>query len=207
MLSSGPVTPPEVLMPYKVASTCKYFVPFAGGVSGFLRRNAFIKDFGFVYLTKECAQALTEFLMSMRCLDVGSGTGWLSHLLAERGVETVAADKGGDAFAQHRMSKVWKRDFEGDAVTLLPGEFDAVILTWPHVSSGLASRVVDTMKQGQVLVYQGEGSGGCTAEEAFFDVIENTALWEPLETVTRQLNEVHVQFDGLHDTWLVARKR
>ena len=60
------------------------------------------------------------------------------------------------------------------------------------------------MKSGQYLIYQGEGCGGCTADENFFRELEEKFQYFP--RISSKLNDFHTQFEGIHDWWEIYRK-
>lgn len=55
------------------------------------------------------------------------------------------------------------------------------------------------------MILEGEGKGGNTATEEFFDVL--SADFERLDAETLALNEHHRTFPGLHDRWQIMRKK
>ncbi len=104
------------------------------------------------------------------------------------------------------ISAVYQQDALGDASTFVSNRFGAVLLTWPPYDKPFALQVAQAMLPGQLLVYEGEGAGGCTADIAFFDCMSDVGLWEWLPEVSSRLNAVHVTFDGLHDRWMVWKR-
>jgi hypothetical protein len=62
------------------------------------------------------------------------------------------------------------------------------------------------MLPGQWLVYEGEDAGGCTADAAFFEFMNDSTLWAPLPDASARLNAVHVTLDTLHDHWAVWKR-
>ena len=167
-----------------------------------LARNLFIREHGFAMLTRETLDTLAGLLRG-RVLEVGAGSGYLGAALAERGVDIVVSDLGGERYAAFGLGPVVRRDHEGDSLTLLPGEFDAVVMSWPH--GRFAWEVASRMKPGQLLVYEGEGEGGATADEAFYAMLDES--FEGQDAAERALNKHHVQFWGMHDRWWVLVKR
>jgi hypothetical protein len=178
---------------------------FAGYLKSVSTRDAHIAEYGFVLLTQETGNALANLLRGKKCLDAGSGTGWLSHVLAEQGIDITASDKH-TVNNGHGFKKMWRNDHDGDSVDLLPGAFDAVLLSWPAYDWDFGTKVLQAMSKGQLLVYQGEGYGGCTGDDEMHDMLNDDAIWEQDKMAERALNAHHLQFDGLHDRWFVYKK-
>jgi len=180
------------------------------GVStlGFMMgRDHYIAQYGFVLLTAECVDDLANLLAGKAVLEVGAGTGFLSHCLAEKGVNVLAQDLASPGEASpYRFQKKWKLDHIGPFEEVLTDKYDAVLISWPCMGSRFAFNVAKAMVQGQVLVYQGEGAGGCTASDAFFDYMESTD-WTFQEEATEGLNRHHRRFPAIHDRWLVFKKQ
>jgi hypothetical protein len=169
-------------------------------------RDIYIAEYGFVVLSKELLDTLASLLGGREVLDAGAGPGYLSSRLGSRGVRVTASDLGASHDASYGFGPTHQRDHEGDSVELLPGNFNVVLLSWPPMSD-FAHRIATAMTAGQILVYQGEPHGGCTADESFFAQVEDDAQWEHLDTWTAALNQHHLQFQGIHDRWAVWQKR
>ena len=169
-------------------------------------RDQYVAEYGFVLLTQECVDALAGVLSGKRALEVGAGTGFLSHCLAEKGVSIVAQDvaRPGDNF--YGFQKTWKLDKIGPFEDSVTPEYDAIILSWPCLGSSFAFEVASAMSSGQILIYQGEGPGGCTAADDFFDYTGGEG-WLVREDDTNRLNEFHYRFPAINDHWLVLEKR
>jgi 16S rRNA G966 N2-methylase RsmD len=149
-------------------------------LSSGVQRDKHIKEYGFPILTKECLDTLSDFLKSKKCLDAGAGSGYLSYFLDQRGVVVTASEKfiSGNGYG---FKKIWKNDHAGDSLDLLPGDFDAVLLAWPPYESEFGMNVLTKMTKGQLLVYQGEGMGGCTGNDEMHESLKNDSLWEPFK--------------------------
>jgi SAM-dependent methyltransferase len=169
-------------------------------------RDAYLARFGFVVLSRETLDTLARLLRDARVLEVGAGSGYLASRLAARGTDVLACDRGGQHCSQYGLSQCYRRDHEGDALTLLPGDFDVVLMAWPPYREPLATNVARCMRPGQVLVYEGEGLAGCTASDAFFEEVGDTARWAPLAAWNRALAEHHLSFARIFDTWQAWRK-
>ncbi len=169
-----------------------------------MARPHYNRKFGFPYITKECAQALSDLIGDAPTLDAGSGTGFISKELGRLNpaAQIVAAEW--DGHKGYGFEQIYRRDHHGDAVALLPGHFDFVLLSWPNYDSPFGLNVATAMKKGQTLVYQGEMQGGCTANDDFFEEIERN--WTVKSRETESLNRHHCQFTAIHDVWLVLEK-
>jgi SAM-dependent methyltransferase len=170
-----------------------------------LLRGAFLQEeyrsrFGFPLVTAETLNELSKLLAGKRVLDAGSGTGFLSHALSERGISVFAVD---DESADYGFSTVFRRDATVDAPNFLPEEFDAVILSWPCRATDFAYRVASSMRPGTTLVYEGEGPGAATAGDDFFRL---TGQWPRQSSANAALNSGHMRFPGLNDRWDVMTK-
>lgn len=171
----------------------------------FSLRGPYNKRYGFTLISKESMDALCNFLQGKKVLDAGSGTGFLSQAIADRRCAQSIVAAEWDGKKGYGFERILRRDFAGDATTLLPGDFDVVLLCWPNYDSPFAANVVGAMKKGQILIYLGEGRFGCTANDQFFNAID-AGKWSYIESTTEMLNAGHVNFQGIHDRWRVLKK-
>lgn len=172
-----------------------------------LGRERYLSRYGHVLLSRECADALVELLKGHRVLDVCAGGGFLAHTLANAGVEVMAADLYPPGLAPtERDSRVrWKVDFAGSSLELPLEEYSALVMAWPDHQDPFADQIAASMRPGQLLVYQGEGAGGATADDAFFARVSGPG-WEFLRAETEALNRHHVRFHGMNDYWCVLKR-
>ena len=96
-------------------------------------RHRYLHEFGFCLFTAECISSLVALCEGKKVLDAGSGSGWLAEQLAQQGIAITAADwtdyrKPRDKKRGYPMQSVFRLDHHGDAVALLPGNFDVVLL-------------------------------------------------------------------------------
>ena len=174
------------------------------------QRKRYNREFGFCLFTAECITSLAELCKSKNVLEAGSGSGWLADQLAQQGIEITAADwtdyrQPRDTKRGYPMRSVFRLDHHGDAVALIPGSFDMVLLVWPNLNTPFGEQVALAMRSGQVMILEGEEKGGNTATDEFFDML--CADFERLDAETLTLNEHHRTFPGLHDRWQVLRKK
>lgn len=185
-----------------------------GWSDGFKLRylDQFRADFGYLLPSSELMQRLAGFLRDHRqVLDAGAGSGYLSQELDRLGLQdTISVDtrdyrehlEGG-----YPIKQVHRLDIRADALTLVGADYvGSVLLVWPPFNFPFALKVAAAMRSGQVLLYAGEVKGGCTADDAFFDYMANSRIWQPQMRIASSLNEVHVVMPGSTDGWMVWQK-
>lgn len=177
----------------------------------YAQRKRFLAEIGFCLVTAEVIDALAILLAGKRVLEAGSGSGWLAARLGERGINILAADWT-DYRTADRSSKrgypireVFRLDYHGNAVDLLPGDYDTVLLVWPNYETQFAKNVACAMRSGQTLIYEGESEGGCTADQGFFQYLRNS--FNPSVSEMAELDKNHRTFSGVHDKWWIGTKR
>lgn len=157
---------------------------------------------------KHCFPILSdEFLKSLsgycrekdRIVDLCCGEGWLSHWLGRYGVGVTAVDRRGHEFFSRFLPEVQKCD----ALKYIRKnrDVDAYILSWPPYNKPLAANIWKELFPGQELLYIGEGSGGCTADDRFFSMVKGHMVEDKWG-----LNEGFRSFYGIHDRPMLFRK-
>lgn len=179
-----------------------------------MQREAFHRRYGYVLASQEVMDELAALLRPCgEVLDAGCGSGYLSARLRTLGVQAFAVDTQDCRLRYNTrkdgypMRRVEQLDAVARAEELLPGNFGAVLLCWPPLGHSFAVDVARAMKPGQLLVYEGEGLGGCTGSDAFFEELAVKERWRLLTGPTQRLNRAHVTWDVLHDRWAVYRRR
>jgi SAM-dependent methyltransferase len=174
-------------------------------------------EYGFFLPTAELMDRLVGFLQAEigpagRVLDAGSGSGFLSKELCRRGIDTFAVDRCAyeDQKVQRQfgypMITVYQRDAMGDAVNHVSRQFGAVLLVWPPYDKSFAFDIAKAMHPGQLLIFEGEGAGGCAGDDKFFEYVSDGEQWLALKELSDQLDAVHVTFAPQHDHWFIWRK-
>lgn len=175
----------------------------AGGICsdtfmiGSIIRREHIKRFTFPCFSKEVISDLANHINGRKCLEVCAGTGWLSKLLSDAGVNIIATDNGA---WENKKFDTWKKKYiEMDMIDALEAidkysDVEVVIMSWPEYESPLANQVLNKcLETGKGLIYIGEDSGGCTADYDFFDTIYEKDLDMKI------ISDYYIPYDGIHD--------
>jgi hypothetical protein len=83
------------------------------------------------------------------------------------------------------------------AAGLHPGS--ALLLCWPSYSKPWAEQALAAYR-GDLLIYIGEGEGGCCADDGLFDRLDRE--WSEVESSPH-----HLTWWGIHDQMIVYRRR
>ena len=151
------------------------------------------RDFGmFALIDKNWIDTLSEKIREYgihKCLEVGSGVGWLCKALNDQGISVTATDIVVNE--EKTVAPVIKMDAK-KAIQSHPGA-DALIISWPHSNAG---KMIADWPIGKWVIYIGENKGGCNAQDDFFDQIDFDSYTEtPIP-----------RWKGLRDLCLIGKK-
>jgi hypothetical protein len=117
-----------------------------------------------------------------RIVEIGAGNGYWAWMLEQAGAEVFPYDT--DPLVGHHDNKYfkgthqWVPVMEGGPAFAADHPDCALLLCWPPMSSMAYDAVM--AYTGNTLWYIGEGDGGCTADESFFDELGRN--WEYVES-------------------------
>jgi SAM-dependent methyltransferase len=169
-----------------------------------LNRRSFVQEYGFVLLSNKLLNILAEQLQTKNILEIGAGTGFLTKNLLERGLSVIAIDHEAEDLSSYEFTKKHTHIIQAEGATYLKqnsSDYDVIILSWPNYEDDFATDILNNMKPGQQLYYIGEGIGGCTANDNFFNSLEEKTSLN--ENLTNQLQEKSLIWPGMHDDWYV----
>jgi len=149
---------------------------FSDRTGGFNLRDKYRRDGMFAFVSWKWINPFVEWINNRRCLEVMSGRGILSYALKQKGIKIITTDDY-SWFDMEGMSKwhdtlveVEKLDAV-DAVIKYGKDIDILIISWPYMDN-IAYQVIKELyninPEVQV-VYIGEGRGGCTADDEFYE--------------------------------------
>ena len=151
----------------------------------------------FVLLTDEFMKSLKRLCPAFTSIvEIGAGIGWLGHWLRKYGIRVQASidNKTWPGFPQDRYLDIVQQIDSLDYLRLHP-EVELFILSWPE-EDDLASRIWQALRPGQHLLYIGEDRHGCTANDVFFELIQDH---EVENNATKEMRQSFLSFDDFHD--------
>ncbi|MCM1440205.1 MAG: hypothetical protein NC131_13530 [Roseburia sp.] len=170
-------------------------------------RDQYVSKYCFPLITVEALDELAMDICNVlsetgksKVLEVCCGSGYLGSLLKIKGIDIVCTDNHNWRDDERRNKKFFRTAYtdieELDAVEAVEKYHDdigCVILSWPEYESDLAEKVLrKCLEYGISMIYIGEDLGGCTADDGFFNLIEE-------ECDEIMIVHSYVQFDGMHD--------
>lgn len=127
-------------------------------------------------------------------VEIGAGKGYWAYLIEQAGADV-------DAYDKEQKDALWFDVQEGTEAVLEDGAYDdhALFLCWPDFRTEMAADCVANYG-GDTVVYVGEGEGGCTATDEFFEQVWNDE-W------TNIVSHEIPKWEGVRDRLYVFRRR
>jgi hypothetical protein len=176
-----------------------------------LRRNDSTKEFElkikfnemgmFGFVSWRWLKPFAKWIGDRKCLEVMAGRGWLSYGLRELHIDVIATDN----FSWHKkdMYKSWndtKTEVEEldaiESVNKYGAEIDILIMSWAYMDNTAYQTIkrLYEVNPNALVVFIGEGSGGCTADHEFFD------HFQPItDEGFQEVEDNYQRWDGIHD--------
>lgn len=157
-----------------------FYHPMELGNEALFNRDAIVDAAGFAFLAEVWVDPLAKWIGNRKCLEVMAGSGSLSKCLQDRGVSCIATDIiHDDYYRSHPWNDNRWTDIEVlsavDAIQKYGKDTDIIIMSWPPYMREDATETLLAMREvnpNAVMIYIGEGEGGCTADDSFFENIE-----------------------------------
>ena len=166
-------------------------------------RSKYISDFGFPLFAEDWVKPLAKWIGSRKCLEIMAGKGQLSYFLRKYGVKIKATDNftwpEPTWFKDNHLS-VEKLDCI-EAIRKYGKQVEFILCSWPYMDSTAYNSLIEMRKVNPKcrMIYIGEGYGGCTANNAFFDEINECNL----KTFNRAVYR-YSSWEGIHDSILLV---
>jgi hypothetical protein len=133
---------------------------------------------------------LQQILSGRGVIEVGAGGGYWAWQMRQAGIDVLAYDPNEAGPSNGYARRTWTGVLPGDHTVAQHHPGRALFLCWPSYSDDWAARAL-ACYEGDLLVYAGEGEGGCTADDEFFALRD--AGWEEIGG-----SPAHVSYWGIH---------
>lgn len=159
--------------------------------------NYAISHMGYSVITVRNCRILSDLIQRRSLLEIMCGLGSYTYTLRHLGVPVIATDDyswiDDDPKFIGWKQKPWIDNIERiDAVSAIRkyGKLvDYVLMSWPPMNEDFAAQALETMRIVNPecrMIYVGEGKGGVTANDRFFDILSDVSeqypnineLWE-----------------------------
>ena len=163
-------------------------------------RGTLIKTQSYMTPIKENIDTLASLLKGKRVFDMGCGSGSLTYLLSNMGIDIDAYDLEEPTYCfDNSHTYVYTSTDLTDICRVKP---DVVILSWPDYDSGFAYRVATfCLLESIPIYYLGEGYGGWTGDDEFHDLLANAFTCD--EDTSLLLNSTYRSYPCIYDKWSV----
>jgi hypothetical protein len=131
-------------------------------------------------------------------VETGAGTGYWAWQMEQAGIPVAAYEPVEPEPGNHFARREWTTLLRDDHSAARHHPDRALFLCWPSYSDPWASQAL-ACYEGDLLIYAGEGQGGCCADDAFFEMLE--AEWSEIGTCP-----AHISYWGIH-CYLAAYRR
>lgn len=163
-------------------------------------RDEYIKK-SFPILTHEFISTVKNMIEDLKIINVSElsgGTGWFTYWLKNYGVNIL--DCIDNKSWKHREYLKLVKKYDSIKYVKKHPEITMFILSWPYMDT-VAERIWKSMKRGQYLLYIGEQASGCTANDKFFELVENKEVIDNWD-----MQASFISFWGIHDRPILYRK-
>jgi len=184
-------------IPYKYTDHWDHFEPNAT-TEAFKLREQWLKKGMYALVTWSWVTPFAKWIGNRKCLEVMAGRGWLSLALQSLGVDITATDDY--SWAEKRnwdesVTEVEKLD-SVEAIKKYGKDIDLLIISWPYMDDNAYKTInkLHEVNPNTLIVYIGEGCGGCTADDDFYEHFQEVDDEEFQKAVSG-----FQQWWGLHD--------
>lgn len=165
-------------------------------------RDQFISNYSFAVPSSNAIDVIAG--LGVKLIEFGAGTGFWAALLAQKGCDIVCIERRGGKSENGFCQKLgfWHevRAVGAEAgLRLMKAETRTPLLVWPPYEKPLATIVAQEVPRGELLIYVGEGSGGCTGDKRFHSLLAERFDEQDMVPIP--------QFRGIHDELYVYRRK
>lgn len=175
----------------------RYNEEFINSFKSIESRFEVIPKQGYPLVTWDWIDILVSFIGESKCLEIMSGLGTISYALRQKNIDVICTDdcSWDDRWDDNKWTDVERKDAI-EAIKEYGTSVDYIIMSWAYMDD-TAYRCLQTMRETNPnckMIVIGEGYGGCTADDDYFEnieVIENTMV--------HKMNDNYQNWMGIHD--------
>lgn len=166
-------------------------------------RSSLVKQFAWAIPSDQTLAWIRKRLLGREVVEIGAGRGYWAWMLEQVGIPVTAYDEKllglGEEIGyfkdagEHTYHEILRGGPEKAA--LHPDK--VLFLCWPPYDDDMAVNCLRAY-QGDTLMFEGEGEGGCTANDAFFT--ELAVNWVEVD------QHYPTQWSGIHDFLTIYRR-
>ena len=145
----------------------------------FKRRDKFVEIVGFPLLSLNWIKPLAKWIKNRKCLEIMAGTGALTFALKQQSIDIFATDNfSWDGMNNWNHNQNYWTDIENidcvEAIEKYGRDIDIIVCSWAYMDDTLYRALLKMREINPdcLLIYIGEGMGGCTADDDFFNTIQ-----------------------------------
>ncbi|MDA3730187.1 hypothetical protein PBV87_01480 [Niameybacter massiliensis] len=136
-------------------------------------RETLLPIVGYTLVTKNVCKALASFIKDKKVLEIMAGTGCLTYGLRSFGVNIHATDD----YSEELLTNFWIKDLEQldciESVRKYGSQIDYLLISWCAQKAPILT-VIQLLKHinpKAQIIYIGETKGGCTGNDALWDMV------------------------------------
>jgi len=158
-----------------------------------VERFAVCTEYAFSIISPGDVAWISQLVRGRPVVELGAGRGYWAWQLQQAGVTVHAYEpcRPGDDNTYFTFGEQFTNVVKRDHTAVDDHPDAALLMVWPGYGAPWAA---DALKRyrGDMVIYAGEGEGGCTADDEFYEVLKRD--WEWLAT-----SDKHVTWWGIHD--------
>lgn len=154
-------------------------------------RDPFVRSFSWAIPYSSTLAKLASSLKGYsRILEVGAGTGLWAHLLKElHGIPVIATDQSNGNYGHHKQHRYCSVEVIDSVAAIEKHDPEVLLLIWapfsnpdsPYPEPPMATNSLKAFK-GNLLVWVGEGEGGCNGDDSFFKELDEN--WDYVDQIS-----------------------
>lgn len=161
------------------------------------QRNDICAEYAYAIPNEEALLEIKKY-SPRGVVEVGAGGGYWAMMLRALGVNVLAFDTEPDPRDNSWVTRQWSEVCEGGSEVAARHPERTLFLCWPRLYHSMAYDAL-SYYVGNMVIYVGEGEGGCTANDAFHETLNN-GVW-------REVADIDIpQWDCINDgLWIYKR--